>query len=83
MSHWSERAACAGTPLDLWFPPVGKSDKRAEAIKICSTCPVRDECLTDAMRVEDRYARFGIRGGLTPRKRWQLSRELASGRITA
>ena len=49
-----------------------KRDKRKTAIReakdVCSSCPVRRECLGDALRNPDQ-AEYGIRGGLTAKKR--------------
>ncbi len=49
-----------------------KRDKRKTAIReakdVCSSCPVRRECLGDALRHPDQ-AEYGIRGGLTPEER--------------
>lgn len=61
--NWFARAACAGEP-DWWFVPA----KYADAIEICETCPVRQECLEDALtlQISDDH---GIRGGLTPEQR--------------
>lgn len=73
---WLLRAACAGPEYDgrrdLWFPTPGDQITRKTAVAVCTTCPVRMACLTDALREEagmhhDR--RHGIRGGLTGRQR--------------
>lgn len=61
---WVKDAACAGAPLDIFFSE-DKSD--VEFCKdICSTCPVKLECLQDALANEDE----GVRGGST-----QIERE--------
>lgn len=79
---WRERAACKGTPLSYWFP----HDKDVAAglpkddigKRICSTCPVRMECLAEALREEaaDSTYRVGIRGGLIPAERLRLARKI-------
>lgn len=44
MGDWRWRAACAGTPLELWYPmPVDKPAREA-AVAICARCPVTREC---------------------------------------
>ena len=65
MTHWTERARCAGSPLAWWFP-ASKHDE-TPAFKICARCPVRQECLNDA--IETGETMHGIRGGLTPAAR--------------
>lgn len=43
MSDWRKSAACAGYDPELWFP--GNSQlMRREAIHICHTCPVIEQC---------------------------------------
>lgn len=55
--------ACAGAPdPDLWF----RSGSEDEAKAVCATCPVRPECLQDAL---DRKETSGIWGGLDPSER--------------
>jgi Transcription factor WhiB len=73
--NWQRDAACRrpGVHGDLWFPE--KSDRVTErtAKRICrNDCPVRERCLTEALRTDDND--FGIRGGLTPAERRQLPR---------
>lgn len=44
---WMDEAACKGLVRpDLFFP--GTNEQAEEAKAICSTCPVRRECLADA-----------------------------------
>lgn len=68
---WYDRAACAGQDTDLWFPrqPTG-----SHAVQTCRHCPVRAECLLEALQEEGSgYAhRYGIRGGLTAGQRRHL-----------
>jgi WhiB family redox-sensing transcriptional regulator len=67
---WQESAVCAQTDPEVFFPEKGGSTR--EAKKICITCPVRQECLEDAL-VKDEG--FGIRGGLSVRERRKLKRQ--------
>jgi WhiB family redox-sensing transcriptional regulator len=58
---WRDRAACRDV-LTADYDPFF-SDTRVEqleAVAICSTCPVRDDCLTFAVRTAQQY---GIWGG--------------------
>lgn len=46
---------------------IAQRDRNSEeAIKICWQCPVRQECLRDALKLDLEYT---IRGGYTPRER--------------
>ncbi|MFF8485207.1 WhiB family transcriptional regulator [Streptomyces antibioticus] len=67
---WQLSAACSGLPTEDWFPQRRQS--AVAAVAVCAGCPVRVECLYDALRVEaaapgDRP--YGIRGGLTASER--------------
>lgn len=67
---WRHRAACRGAPEpELWFP-VGDTEaallQTQDAKQICHGCPVRADCLQDAL---DRGHDFGIFGGLTEDER--------------
>ena len=73
---WAEDAACAGLPLDMFFPPSGGSS--APAQQVCRRCPVRVECLQAAMASEVITYRFGIYGGLTAHGRRELARRAAA-----
>lgn len=67
---WSERALCASTDPEAFFPELGGSTR--EAKKICLACEVRVECLDYAMTHGER---FGIWGGLSERERKRLARD--------
>ena len=72
---WHARAACAGAPADVFFPPKGGTG--VDARRICATCPVRLPCLAYALDVEGDGGfrqRHGIYGGLTPTERIKLNR---------
>lgn len=71
--EWTLDAACLEYPGDLWYPEKGSNSVPAK--RICAQCPVRDECLTDAMLAEGPalWGRFGIVGGLSPNERNRLS----------
>ena len=58
---WRDLAACrdvVSADYDPFFADA--KDLQAEAIAICATCPVRDACLTFAVRTGQQY---GIWGG--------------------
>ncbi len=66
---WQERALCAQTDPESFFPEKGGSTR--EAKRICTGCEVRDECLEFALANDER---FGIWGGLSERERRRLKR---------
>lgn len=61
---WQERALCAQTDPESFFPEKGGSTR--EAKKVCLACEVRSECLEYALSNDER---FGIWGGLSERER--------------
>jgi WhiB family redox-sensing transcriptional regulator len=61
-ANWAAQAACKGT-THLFFPEKGGPAETIRAAKhICTTCPVKRECLQTAL---DNNERYGIWGGLT------------------
>ena len=66
---WQERALCAETDPEAFFPEKGGSTR--EAKKICTGCEVKAECLEYALSNDER---FGIWGGLSERERRRLRR---------
>lgn len=67
-SDWASQAACRGSNPDTLFVQ-GAAQNRAKAI--CIGCPVRAECLADAL---DNRIEFGVWGGMTERERRALLR---------
>ena len=59
ITDWTARAACKGTDPDELFVQ-GAAQNRAKLI--CRGCPVRTECLADAL---DNRIEFGVWGGMT------------------
>ena len=68
---WQERALCAQTDPEAFFPEKGGSTR--EAKKVCVSCEVRAECLEYALENDER---FGIWGGLSERERRKLKRRV-------
>ena len=66
---WHERALCAETDPEAFFPEKGGSTR--EEKKICTGCEVRADCLEFALSNGER---FGIWGGLSERERRRLRR---------
>lgn len=66
--HWQARAACHTVEPDSLFV---QGAAQREARTVCQGCPVRLECLADAL---DSRTEFGVWGGLTERERRALRR---------
>jgi WhiB family redox-sensing transcriptional regulator len=67
---WQDRALCAQTDPEAFFPEKGGSTR--EAKRVCRSCEVRTECLDYALEHDER---FGIWGGLSERERRRLKRQ--------
>lgn len=76
---WRGQAECRGADPTLFYPgerPNGRpkgwrpvdyeTDDLQQARQTCLSCPVRGECLGDALTYRER---FGVRAGLTPAER--------------
>ena len=68
--NWQERALCAQTDPEAFFPEKGGSTR--EAKKVCLGCDVRGECLEYALQNDER---FGIWCGLSERERRKLKKK--------
>ena len=66
-AHWMDRAACSPRTAELFFPPKGFTADLARSV--CLRCPVRQECLTRALEIDERT---GVWGGLSPAERKRL-----------
>ena len=78
---WRDLAACRGMDTNLFYPRRGDSVGMARARAVCASCPVRQECLDDALATESpreggsaERATVGVRGGLSARERIRLPR---------
>ncbi|AZG48767.1 Transcriptional regulator WhiB2 [Gordonia insulae] len=67
--QWQDRALCAQTDPEAFFPEKGGSTR--EAKRICQGCEVKSECLEYALHNDER---FGIWGGLSERERRRIKR---------
>jgi WhiB family redox-sensing transcriptional regulator len=67
---WQERALCAQTDPEAFFPEKGGSPR--EAKRVCMSCEVRAECLDYALAKDER---FGIWGGLSERERRRVKKQ--------
>jgi WhiB family transcriptional regulator, redox-sensing transcriptional regulator len=70
---WLAEAACREADPDTFFPEKGASAN--PALKLCSSCLVKAECLTYALETDQR---FGVWGGTTEtdRRRHRLAVQL-------
>lgn len=73
---WREDALCRGQDTEKWFPAgAPKSEVRERDTKaakaVCFACPVRSECLAEALDMRELY---GVFGGLDEDERRRLSR---------
>ena len=69
---WQERALCAQTDPEAFFPEKGGSTR--EAKRVCTGCEVKPECLEYALARDER---FGIWGGMSERERRRLKRAVS------
>lgn len=70
-TDWMAEAACIGVDPDVFYQQA-KGRKPAdwtEAREVCASCPVRAQCLADAIESRDQFA---FLGGLTPEERRPL-----------
>ncbi|MDF3302936.1 WhiB family transcriptional regulator [Streptomyces tropicalis] len=67
-TYWHEDAACRGADPDELF---ADSTRQNRAKAICTGCPVRTECLVEAL---DNRVEWGVWGGMTERERRALLR---------
>ena len=74
---WQWHAACRGQDSSLFFAPnhlemkEQKDTREQKAKALCRACPVREECLEFAIRIQERH---GIWGGLNELERRLLVR---------
>ena len=70
---WMDDAACRGKPTQWWHPDQYSQDWH-KAKKICSSCPVQQQCLDYALSFPMSEDLHGIYGGLNPRQRDRIRR---------
>jgi WhiB family redox-sensing transcriptional regulator len=81
MSTWRDSAACLGSDTELFYlpdeggrPPANRvRPPHPAAAAYCRTCPVKNECLEDALNTHDNH---GVRGGLTAEQRTGLRKRM-------
>ncbi|WP_237074058.1 WhiB family transcriptional regulator [Mycobacteroides abscessus] len=68
--NWEDLAECRYIDPEVWFPEKGGSAARAK--RICASCPVRIECLDQAISNDER---FGVWGGKDYAERKAIKKE--------
>ena len=68
-TQWWEVAACKGMNVNLFFPETLMAPPSSEAVAVCASCPVKDQCLRDAVSREE----YGYWGGTTHAERMQMT----------
>jgi hypothetical protein len=89
---WREQGVCHSKPVATFFPreldeddswqslPVERVRQLcAEALELCFSCPVRLDCLADALLQHE--LEFGVRGGTLPSDRRSLARRVTFLRV--
>ena len=66
--RWQEHAACVGEDGELFFPLKGGDV--GPAMRVCTGCPVRAECLEYALG----WGAAGVWGGTTEDERVEMRR---------
>lgn len=77
-ADWTKSALCLQIDADSFFPEGEMTQQKYRAaVQFCKSCPVRLQCLDEAMRFEGedlgRRGRSGVWGGLTPKQRATLA----------
>lgn len=68
VEDWAPRAACRQSAPDELFV---RGAEQNQAKQVCRACPVRTECLAEAL---DNQIEWGVWGGMTERERRALIR---------
>jgi WhiB family redox-sensing transcriptional regulator len=75
--EWQLRGSCRGMDSAFFFHPEGergpaRANREAQAKKICSNCPVLEQCRRHALSVHEPY---GVWGGLSESERDTIIRD--------
>lgn len=81
-ADWREQAACRNPEVDKRLFFSDSNVEKNQAIEVCDTCPVKQECLDYAL---ERPKEIGVWGGTTERQRMRLrrhySRKVSGGTV--
>lgn len=75
--EWRADAACAGADTSLWYSYELVLVAAAQAV--CAGCPVRSDCLTDAVNREEEH---GMWGGVEERELRRMVRQRRRARAS-
>lgn len=70
--------AAKGVDPNLWFGDSTDDEEKydnedaAKAVALCQTCPIRNQCLQDAISTNEYW---GVRGATTPAQRDRLRQQ--------
>lgn len=78
-SEWSREAACRGASVEAFFTSTGPAREETYR-RYCDLCPVRSECLAQALLARDQY---GVFGGLACHERRRLDAQLVAAKDRA
>jgi WhiB family redox-sensing transcriptional regulator len=67
--NWAARSSCKKNMQDAFFSKGAANVERAK--QVCANCPVRTECLAEAL---DKQIPWGVWGGMSERERRALLR---------
>jgi len=76
---WRDDAACQDSDPEAWFPLSADPRHSADALAVCRTCPVLDDCRDWAIATRQEY---GVWGGLTEDQLRALKRKAGRGTRT-
>lgn len=80
LGEWAKEGSCKGKPTDLWFPTSTGTRDEEHARRVCSACPVREECAEYAIV---RPPLDGIWGGLDQKERDRIRGRRRRGLVPA
>jgi WhiB family redox-sensing transcriptional regulator len=68
--NWRDQAICKDKPIEFFFPEMNDKRGQMESRAFCKTCPVKNECLEEAIENMER----GIWGGTSFKDREAIRR---------
>ena len=71
MNDWRSLGDCRGSELALFYPDDDDMGTELAAKAVCAECPVRGQCLEQAL---DDREKLGVWGGLSARERRSILR---------
>lgn len=82
--NWQQHAVCRGMSTELFMPKRGDHHGVKQAVTICHTCPVIQQCRDYGFQLEEEGLVYGVFGGLTQSGRNKaLKEERRTGKPSA